>query len=83
MLLSFSLYAQELPWADQWNLNEESAGLVSAELEGQQWRLDQFRKKPLDLNQSTAEELAELGLLDAIQIAGWIRYRQLFGAANT
>jgi hypothetical protein len=55
---------------------------ISSEgLEGYQLRLDRFRKHPLDFNHARAEELAELGMLHALQIENWIRYRERFGPA--
>jgi hypothetical protein len=57
--------------------------LTQAEgVEGYQIRLEQYRKHPLNLNRATAEELSELGLLTAMQIESWIRYRARIGMAD-
>ena len=56
---------------------------ISSEgLEGYQLRLDRFRKHPLDFNRADAAELAELGMLQPLQIENWIRYRERFGPAS-
>lgn len=51
-------------------------------LEEYQIRLEQYRKHPLNLNRATAAELSELGLLSALQIESWIRYRERLGGAD-
>lgn len=41
--------------------------------------LDTYRDHPLDLNRATADDLLETRLLNDIQIANFIQYRQQFG----
>ncbi len=83
LVLRLMLAAQEPEWDDRWGQSNEQTSEVAGEWEGLQLRLDQYRKRPLDLNRATAEELAELGLLTPLQIDGWIRFRGLFGSADS
>lgn len=75
--------AQEPEWDDRWGSSAEGSAEVAGEWEALQIRLEQYRKRPLDLNTATAEQLGELGLLSPLQIDAWIRFRALFGAADS
>ncbi len=83
LLFRLMLSAQEPEWDDRWGRSNEPVSEVAGEWEGQQLRLDQYRRRPLDLNRATAEEMAELGMLTPLQIDAWIRFRGLFGAADS
>ncbi len=80
---SVRLLAQEplVEEATGWNDPESAA---STEVQEGYWiRLAQFRRHPLNLNRAGEEELAELGLLEPMQIENWIRYRTRFGLAKS
>ena len=80
---TISVYAQSPSepdrLVDEYALTETLVG----ELETQRLQLDQYLKKPLDLNRALAQELEELGLLSPLQIDAWIRFREQFGFADS
>ncbi|HEX8315541.1 MAG TPA: helix-hairpin-helix domain-containing protein [Flavisolibacter sp.] len=75
--LPLSLAAQEVPASTQQQL--ENLGDESLEDDALLQQLDFFRKHPLNLNTATAEELQPVRFLTGLQIANFIRYRNLFG----
>lgn len=82
ILLSDLLLAQEPDMELRSAGAEEHAALAAGEWEGQQVRLEYYRRHPIDLNRATADELAELGILNALQISSWLRFRAAFGMAK-
>ncbi len=82
-LIPMVVFSQEPEWEDRMGAVEEVEPVVSETLETHQWVLDQFRKKPLDLNRASAPDMEELGLLSPLQIDSWIRFRNQFGNAES
>ncbi len=73
-------FSQEIPPSSEQQL-ENLADVAETETEDDAWllQLEHFRKHPLNLNTADADELKELRVLTALQIANLISYRQLLG----
>ncbi len=69
---------------DEGTIGEEAAvESMAGEWEARQWRLERYRKAPIDLNHASSEEMSELGMLTPVQIEAWLYFRKQFGAAET
>ena len=78
--LSFTLYCQEIPVATEQQLeNLTDANEGETEDDTYLLELEQFRRNPINLNNADAEELKLLRIITDLQIANFIRYRNLFG----
>ena len=83
-LVLFTSVSAQLPEGDDRLLIEEEISEKSAaEMEAQSLRLEQYLRRPMDLNRASYQELEELGLLSVFQIDAWIRYRTRFGVAES
>jgi len=83
LVLFTSVSAQLSEGDDRLLIEEEISEKSAAEMEAQSLRLEQYLRRPMDLNHASYQELEELGLLSVFQIDAWIRYRTRFGVAES
>ena len=79
-LFSSSAFSQEIPLSTEQQL-ENLTDADQAETEDDTFlqELENFRKNPINLNTSDADELKQLRMVTDLQIANLISYRNLFG----
>jgi hypothetical protein len=77
---AFTLLAQDVPETSEQKL-ENLADILETETEDDSYllELERFRKNPINLNHTDADELRELRILSGLQISHFISYRKLFG----
>jgi hypothetical protein len=77
----FALYAQEIPVSttEQQLENLTDADQTETEDDSYLQQLEQFRKKPVNLNTADENDLRELKILSGLQIANFFSYRKIFG----
>lgn len=84
LLQSYAVTAQEeepeLPESIQQQIENETAATDQPATDDAWWQhYDYLRRHPLNLNEASEQDLAELQLLSPVQIAQFLRYRSLFG----
>lgn len=72
--------AQEPPPVQEQQLENQTETTEMENEDDSYWQqLESLRRHPLDLNGATRSDLEALSLLNALQIANFLRYRSLFG----
>ncbi len=72
--------AQELPVSTEQQLEDQTdADKGETEDDAYLQELEQFRSNPINLNEADADELKQLRIVNDLQIANLIAYRDLFG----
>lgn len=80
-LLSYALPAQDVPPPVLEQQLENIAAITEGEMEDDSYvqQLEQFRRRPLRLNEADEEDLQQLRMLTPLQISHFLRYRRLTG----
>lgn len=80
LFLSLQIAAQDIPVSAELAL-EQITDATDTEIEDDSWlqELEQYRKKPLNLNVAEKEEILSLKIVNALQADHLIRYREQLG----
>ena len=79
-MISCKAFAQEPPPVQEQQLENQTETTEMENEDDSYWQqLESLRRHPLDLNAATLADLEALPLLNALQIANFLRYRSLFG----
>ncbi|AXY77841.1 helix-hairpin-helix domain-containing protein [Paraflavitalea soli] len=80
VILCHGAFAQEPPPVQEQQLENQAETTEMENEDDSYWQqLESLRRHPLDLNAATQADLEALPLLNALQIANFLRYRSLLG----